>query len=511
MTLVALLAVLLMFLAVQQPQRILPSILRIATVVIPAIVITAYFTIPFVLNRGYISVSPYLQSWKYDSYGANAILSWLLNGELFDYGRLPVMTLLLVIGIAWALCSRSEAAILATVLFFAWLLIYFGRPTWGQLADLVPLHQGLLFHRFSAGVDVGAILLIGVAGEWIWRQCMRLRAGWAPAVAAGVVTLLMVPAMRERYTYYSTNAGWMRTTRHALEEDHDAAEIIATLKTLAPGRTYTGLRTNRGDSMRWGDLRFYDLLTFNQVPAVSPPYASMSLNSDLIWHFNENEASHYRLFNVRYLVAPTSLKLTSFFTPIKKTSRYTLYQVPSGGYEQFVQISDWKIADSQLSLFNQNRSWMLSGDPAASRFIRWSYLGADRGPGLNPWDLRGTVINERVMPGRIDAMVRTPNAATLVFKMSYHPDWHVEVDGRERTAFMVSPSFIGTTVPPGTHVVSAIYKSSRLKDGLLTLSAVALILMLCYGSAFTTRIEANIREWCHSRQLDGERIAREHV
>jgi hypothetical protein len=154
---------------------------------------------------------------------------------------------------------------------------------------------------------------------------------------------------------------------------------------------------------------------------------------------------------------------------------------------------------------------MLSDSPAAGRFIRWSYLGADRGPGLNPWDLRATVISEKVTPGRIDAIVRTPNAATLVFKMSYHPDWHVEVDGSKRTAFMASPSFIGTTVPPGMHVVSAIYKSSRLKDGLLTLSAVVLILTICYGSTLATRIDTIIRERCHSRQLDGGRVTREQV
>jgi len=510
-TLIAIAGTLLIFFAAQQPNRVLPSLLRLTAVTIPAALITGYFVIPFVLYKGYISASPYLQGWKYDSYGANAILSWLLKGELFDYGRLPVMTLLLVIGIAWALSSRTEAAILAAVLFFVWLLFYFGRSTWGQLADLLPLHEGLLFHRFSAGVDLGALLLIGLGGEWIWRQCKRLRTGWAPMIAAGVITALMVPAMWERYTYYSTNAGWMRTTQHALDHDHDAAEIIATLKTLAPGRTYAGLRTNWGESMRWGDLRFFDLLTFNQIPAVSPPYQSLSLNSDLIWHFNDSDAADYSLFNVKYVVAPAGQRLTGFFTPIKRTSRYTLYQVPGGGYEQFVQISDWKIADSQLSLFNQNRTWLSSVGPAARRFIRWSYLGADRGPGPNPWDLRGTVINEKVMPGRIDAMVRTPNAATLVFKMSYHPDWHVEVDGRERTAFMASPSFIGTTVPPGTHVVSAIYKSSRLKAGLLTLSAIVLILTLGYGSTFTTRIETIIRERCHSRQLNGGRVAREHV
>src|SRR5207244_4277999 len=136
---------------------------------------------------------------------------------------------------------------------------------------------------------------------------VRLQTPLAPAIAAGIVMVLMFPAMRERYNYYATNGKWMRTTQHALRSDHDAEAIIDALEMAPPGRTYAGLRTDWGDSMRWGDLRFSDLLVFNQIPAVSPPYQSLSLNSDLIWHFNNSNASNYKLFNVKYVIAPTSL------------------------------------------------------------------------------------------------------------------------------------------------------------------------------------------------------------
>jgi uncharacterized membrane protein YfhO len=115
--------------------------------------------------------------------------------------------------------------------------------------------------------------------------------------------------------------------------------------------------------------------------------------------------------------------------------------------------------------------------------------------------LRGTVIKETVTQGRIDEIVRTPDAATLVFKITYHPDWHVEIDGQERNAFMASPSFIGTIVPPGMHVVSAIYKSSHLKDALLIVAAALLIVTLRYGSMLTTRIETVICDRCHFEKL----------
>jgi hypothetical protein len=484
LTFVAILAVLLIVFTVQQPHRVLPSLLPLAAVAIPVALITAYFTIPFLLYKGYLSASPYLQRWKYDSYGAQTILSWMLHGDLFDHSRLPVMTLLVVVGIASALSSRSQPAILAVVMFLFWLMVYFGRPTWGRLADLLPLHQGLLFHRFSAGVDLGAILLVGLGGDWLWSQCLRLGAQWGQALAIGIIILLMLPALHERYIYYSTNQQWMLIAENALDSDTDAKEIIDTLKTLPPGRTYAGLKTDWGNSIGWGDLRFFDLLTFYQIPAVSPPYQSLSLNSDLIWHFHDSNAADYSLFNVMYVVAPARLRLTSFFTPIRKTIRYTLYRVPGGGYAQFVQIAQWKIADSQQNLFTQNRAWMSSNDPAAASFIRWSYLGQDRGPGLNPWNLRGTITNEQVSPGRLDLIAHTQYAATLIFKMTYHPDWHVLIDLHEHPTFMVSPSFIGVTVPAGNHVVSVVYRSNRLKDGLLIVTILTLAGVI-YGAVRT--------------------------
>jgi hypothetical protein len=121
--------------------------------------------------------------------------------------------------------------------------------------------------------------------------------------------VLMLPAMYERYDYYSANAGLMRRAQSALAADPDAATIVAALKSLPPGRVYAGQRTDYGNNMRWDDLHFWDLFAFNNIPAVSPPYQSLSLNSDLIWHFDFNNAAHYKAFNVKYVVAPSSLRL----------------------------------------------------------------------------------------------------------------------------------------------------------------------------------------------------------
>jgi hypothetical protein len=58
-------------------------------------VICSYMWLPFIAQISFFGASPYLQRWKYDSFGASDILWWLVNGDLFDHGRWPVITVIL--------------------------------------------------------------------------------------------------------------------------------------------------------------------------------------------------------------------------------------------------------------------------------------------------------------------------------------------------------------------------------------------------------------------------------
>ena len=66
-----------------------------------------------------------------NSYGARAILGWLVRGQLFDSGHLPVVTLLVVLGLGVCIFRfrRDERARVLVAIFTLSLLLYFGRPT----------------------------------------------------------------------------------------------------------------------------------------------------------------------------------------------------------------------------------------------------------------------------------------------------------------------------------------------------------------------------------------------
>src|SRR5574337_189353 len=460
---------------------------RLAIVAVLAAVTTAYFWLPFLLFKAYLNASPYLERWKYDSFGARDILTWLMNGDLLDYGRLPVLTVLLALGIASALFARTRPERLALVLFLFSLVLFFGGPTLGRLADLLPMHEGLQFVRFNAGVHMAAILLIGVGGEWVWHRLARLP-GHSHTVAAGLLLLvLMAPALRERWEYYAFNPQWMNRTKQALNTDQDARTILAALAELPPGRTYAGLPSNWGRGIQLGDLHFYDLLTLHRIVTTSPQHASFSLNADLTWEFDDRNPAHYNLFNLKYVVAPHGLAMSPFLRRIRETPRYILYQAETSGYAQFASISEFKDISSQSSLLSENRSWLVSPNPGAGRFIHYGYPSGSDGSersatGGCPGG--GAISEERILPGQVELRVECSEASALVLKMTYHPNWRVAIDGRPQRPFMVSPSFIGIDVPAGRHQVRMEYHSPWYKTALLLLGVCTLVATIRFRRRF---------------------------
>src|SRR5207248_9006686 len=117
---------------------------RLALLLAILALLTSYFLAGFLLDSAYLNRSVWEQPEKYDSLGAARVLGTLVSGGLFDFGRAPVLTLLAALGLGGCLRRwREERYRLPVVLFVVWLLLYFGRPTWGVLLNLLPLSRDL--------------------------------------------------------------------------------------------------------------------------------------------------------------------------------------------------------------------------------------------------------------------------------------------------------------------------------------------------------------------------------
>ena len=448
------------------------ALIRLALVAVPSLLITSYLTVPLLMKREYLNQTPYLEPWKYSSFGFVRVLRTLLDGNLLDDGRLPGITIVLILGLAWAIAKRTAEARLALALFALWLMLLFGPLTWAGLTDLLPLHHMLLFHRFTGGVDLGAILLVGLGGEWLLSRFYRLHEPWRTLPPTLLIALLMLPVLLERSQYYKVNTLWMEQARDALAADKDLPLVLAKLRNLPPGRTYVGLRSNWGKTLSWGYLHFYDLMPFEGIDAVSSPYYAFSLNSDLIWGFDDHNPEQYKLFNVRYVIAPSTLPMPVFLKTLFKTGPYALYQFDSGGYAQIAGVTMARTIAGQSELLSANQDWMKDHNAGAGGFAAYSYPGGAPDPALitGPAGSIDSVVKELgVTPQSIEMSVTNTRLTTLILKITYHPDWHVSVDGREQRTFMVTPSFIGVQLQPGEHQVRAEYRSSMLKNALLVL------------------------------------------
>jgi hypothetical protein len=203
----------------------------------------------------------------------------------------------------------------------------------------------------------------------------------------------------------------------------------------------------------------------------------------MLWDFNYGRAEDYDLFNVRYVVAPATLSVPSFLTPLKKTATYTLYQAPTSGYGEYVTVTRRQAVASSGDLVRANRPWLLDPARAERGFIEWDYPAtATAGDVPATGCTKSAVTDARVAAELIELSVSCDNAGTLLIKVTVDPGWRVTVDGSPVSTFMLSPAYLGAAIPAGTHNVAAQYTGSPTKMPLFVVGLVALA-----GAAVLTR------------------------
>lgn len=471
-------------------QTIRSRTVRSAGVALLAFALTAFFVVPFFTQAGYLNIDPYLERYKLDSFGAGPILGWLVSGDLFDHGRPPVLTALLALGIVVAGVRRDRVALGLAALGAVMLVLYFGRPTLGPLVDLLPLHEGLLLHRFIGGVDLAAIPLIGVGGGWLFDRAGSASPRRAMLVGTGIL-LAFTPVFGERWAAYAQNGRWLRETSAALAADNDLRAVLDRIAGGAPGRVYAGLRTNWGATLDFGlsfsSVKVFNVLADRGLDAVGPVYRGASLNSDLFFDFDDRSLGHYDLFDVDYVIAPPGVALPAALVPVLRTSRYILYVAPGGGYARYVEITGRLRVATQPELFAAERAFVLGDGPATARYLRFDYgAGAPvGGPSAIPGCPGGQIGSERPSGGRIELIATCDRSSALVLKITYHPNWQVTVDGVPTPTFMASPSYIGMALPPGRHQIVAEYRPTPLK--LVLLGVAGLVLAVLGGTVVVRR------------------------
>jgi hypothetical protein len=482
---------------------------RAAVILGGSLLASAWVIVPLMQQRPWAAVNEALQgTGEVNGYGARQVIEWLFSGQLLDSGRLPVVTVLAVLGLAlaWLAWSADVDARALLVARGVCLLFAFGRTTFGSLVDVIPGSADLFFRRFMMGVQLAALLLAGRAAAWLAARCVRVLEArvprWRPVISATVVLVAAVAVLAPGWLQLGAYDG-QDSTAIAAQRQADATEgteldrLIAVIERDGGGRTYAGMPSNWGAGFTVGLVPVFQYLESRDVDEVGYTLRTASLMTDPEYYFNESDPSDYRLFAIRYLILPSGQRPPVPARLAMRSGPYCLWTVNGDGYLQAGQITG-HIAANRTNIGTRSIPVLDSGLAADGAYVSVSYGSSggadDRLPTAGSKPSAGVVGAEStdLDVGEASATVRMSRPGVVVLSASYDPGWTATVNGRRQPTLMVAPALVAVDVPAGTdHVVFSFHGYGDYPE-LLLLGGLTLALLavapLCLRRAKRRRL-----------------------
>jgi Bacterial membrane protein YfhO len=461
---------------------------------------SAWVTIPLLLNAKWAAVNTYLSATGLvRGYGARQDLAWLVSGNTFDDGRLPVVSLGVLCGCVLGCTAyrRFAAARPAIGMFVFSLLLSFGPTTWGPLTNLVPGHTDIFFRRFLIGVQLAGIYLAGLGFYLLATAVLsalarsgRLRALLAgprrleagrTALAVLLTALALAPALVELRAYDRHNAaliGDQAATEKANEPK--LAPLLAYVRTHGGGRVFAGSPLTGGNRFTIGFVPIYEFLANQNIDAVGFTLRTASLMSQPENFFDPAVPSDYSIFGVRYLLLPAGQHPRVPAAHLMTSGLYALWEVPHTGYLSVVRPAGTLREDRQdvgQESIPLLRSTLFSRglDP----IVKWTTTNDGyRLPAGHQNSIPRPLISAvdaRLANDEVSATVTSTVPAVTVLSASYDPGWQAWVNGRPAATMAMAPALVGVRIPAGVSHVRFAYVGFAWYPELLAFSILGLV------------------------------------
>lgn len=477
-----------------------------------ALISLSYFILSFFLDSKYRNFSLWDPIWKFNSWGINQIIIWFANGELFDFNRLPFLTVIIIGGVLWGLISRDKFNRYLVLVFSLYIILFLGRDLLGPLINLIPgmgeyhIHRVIVMVQF-VGLLIGSGFLYSMIqnARYYFFQKRYLRIFF---IVTSIILVISSIYLIEKpiVNYAKDNDAWIiRSNADYQKNINDYQVIVDTLKRLPSARVYAGRPGNWGRDFKIGDTQIYMALASDGFPIIGFLPQSWSPNSDAEQFFNEEDINHYYHYNVGYLVLPEDKKAPKFAKLIVKKGKFSLYKINSEGWFTLGQ-SSLQVTTNKNNLVNIAHLWIYSPmfgnkDYPAIALNNEKYTFVSREikmSDLNTYDEKRTLwqdnplfTNKEKFEQTLDNKVekKFPQSyqvnfsiknqcqnCVLIFKQTFHPNWKITVNGKNVKAFPVFPFFTGVQInEAGNYQIEAEYKPSNLKICLLVSSIILLI------------------------------------
>jgi hypothetical protein len=466
-----------------------------------ALAATSWVIIPLLSQRPWAATNEILQGTPLvDGYGAGQVLSWLVRGQLLDWGRLPVITLAAAVGLAWSLTRWSDLGRALFGILVACTVLSFGRATFGSLANLLPGSADIFFRRFMMGIQLAALLLAGMGASLALarlRRWLRAIPRWPRLQAVAIAALglaVLAPAWTQLEALTAHNASAIRAQQRAQRRAGPAvSELLRLARYGRTGRVYAGMPTNWGARFRVGAVPVFEYLASRDVDEVGYTLRTASLMTDPEYFFDERNPSDYVLFGIRYLLLPREKPPPVPAARVASAGRFVLWRVRSGGLVH-VGVFVGAIAANRSDIGTRSYAVLTQSAAVAGQFIRVNFGTRATGAGapvLLPFSPRGSgppgggpplapaagaVLSQTadLTRGRARATVRLRRAGVVVLSASFDPGWRIEVDGRPVPTVMAAPALVAAKVPAGVHSVTFTFRGFGGYPWLLALTFLAL-------------------------------------
>jgi hypothetical protein len=439
-------------------------------------ILTLFQLLPLYTDGYLINRARFEPPEKFDSYGAAQVLQWLFSGDLMDANRPAALTLLCFFGavlLVWRWrktrkLAAQELFVLASFVF--WLLLFFGRPTWGILLMVLGVSRDFHLHRLLAVVQVFFLALgaIGLASLWGW-----VSRRWNAVAALILTAALLAPMAVERVRWFNWHEGQSRETLAAVTADMDSLDAAISLAKRRGGRVYSGLPSTWANAFKVGYTTVPALLVMRVTPVLSFPYNASVFPADVMVHFDETKPEQYRLFNIRTLIGPRMPGTPEFVKPVVDFGRFRVYDAPGAGYFGLMDVGGAAEVNRE-TVDDINEPWFKSDWLAKDQYIWLDFDGTAAkdlrrlspgtpvlpAPAVPP---AGMVTNEKQTGQVYEADFDATRPAYSLFRMTYHFCWKAYIDGQPQKTMMLTPGFLGVAVPPGKHHILFRYEPGNAK------------------------------------------------
>ncbi len=434
-----------------------PALLRLFVLAAAAITTCIWFLAPYFLDGPFINRSQLEPDHYWFGYGPLAVMAAALRGSLLDHHvALPLVSLLTLFGICRTLSQpalRKRPWLWWFLIFF---LLYLGRAH-NPIAWLLPMGHSIPFERWIVPLQLAAVALAGLGHAWLFRRFFTV-SGRARELCR-FVSLLLLLGLHIGKNVQQLWQGGAALALDAQQSFDSVASHWQKVQTVLAGADGGRVLVPPRRVGRMAPLEPYHLVMYADLDHIGRPWHTMSMNADFLADLNPARPDHLALFGVKYTLAPNDMWPFQHLQTLIPHPHLTLKQNQSYtglfAFGYAAEVLEGHPRDHRKKI----KRWMQQEGVGTKGYLVFTGTSAD-GAQSHPNLPSGPLLHEegfavaspdikQAAERTIRAKIRAPIPCLLIVKMTYHPGWHVQVNGAEVPTYCVSPSFLAFPVTAG--------------------------------------------------------------